>query len=186
MRPVRRRLFAERGLGGKHCRRQRRGRIGLRSIRQRAAPRSARRSPRANGFAYRRSGQSLIILPLDKVGADDPNLQSRTLQVPASSGDLESVLRAASMLLGSRGQMQLVSPRGDVLVVDTEERIERIERFFNGLRVAAPGSHGVEGGIPMISMVEPAEPQVSYLLPSSFPPPTSQARSAMPWGRRRS
>jgi hypothetical protein len=33
----------------------------------------------ANGYGYKKSGQSLVILPIDSIGNQDPNLRSKTL-----------------------------------------------------------------------------------------------------------
>jgi general secretion pathway protein D len=84
----------------------------------------------ANGYGYKLSGRSLIIQTLDKIGADDPNLRRQTLQLPAAITDHEAVVKAAELLLSSRGRLQMIPNSGSVLIIDFEENLQRVTRFF--------------------------------------------------------
>lgn len=84
----------------------------------------------ANGYGYKLSGRSLIIQTLDKIGADDPNLRRQTLQLPTAISDQEAVVKAAELLLSSRGRLQMIPNSGSVLIIDFEENVQRVTRFF--------------------------------------------------------
>lgn len=86
----------------------------------------------AAGFSYRQTGNSLIVLPIDQVGADDPSFVSETIALPASLQVDESAMEAAELLLSKRGQLRKVGEAA-VLVVDTAPRIARVRKLFEDL-----------------------------------------------------
>ncbi len=86
----------------------------------------------ATGYSYRQTGSSLIVLPIDQVGADDPNFVSDTIQLPSTLSHDDATLEAAQLLLSDRGQMRKVGNNA-VLVVDTAQRIARVRQLFMDL-----------------------------------------------------
>jgi general secretion pathway protein D len=86
----------------------------------------------AAGYSYRRTGNSLVVLPADQVGADNPDFVSEMLALPADLRDAESSLAAAQLLLSERGQLQKVGDHG-LLVIDSNERVQRIRQLFTEL-----------------------------------------------------
>lgn len=87
----------------------------------------------ANGYGYKKSGQSLVILPIDSIGNQDPNLRSKTLALAMDEDQQTAVIEAAKMLLSPRGQIQAVKGHDSVLIVDTHEGIAKVEQFFEEL-----------------------------------------------------
>ncbi|MEM9644580.1 MAG: hypothetical protein AAF989_06275 [Planctomycetota bacterium] len=82
----------------------------------------------ASGYGYRQTGNSLIVLPIDQIGSDNPDFVSRTLRLPPD-GEPDSLLDAARLLLSERGQILHVG--GDrVLVKDDAVRIEKVQSLF--------------------------------------------------------
>src|SRR6056297_1583417 len=96
----------------------------------------------ANGYGYRLSGQSLVIVALDKIGMDDPNLVSESLALPGTAEQQESILKAAELLISPRGQIQALSVNNSVLVVDYRENIERVRDFLAQLQTSPGESQG--------------------------------------------
>ncbi|QDV61493.1 Type II secretion system protein D precursor [Crateriforma conspicua] len=94
----------------------------------------------ASGYGYKQTGNSLIVLPVDQVGTDDPEFVSRTLQIPPSD-DPAAVVDAARMLLSERGQMLEVG-RQRVLVRDYPDRISQVENLFGNLSPTTPQQAG--------------------------------------------
>ena len=122
----------------------------------------------ANGFGYRRSGQSLVILPQASIGADDPHLVSRTIHLPNNQVDQEAVLSAAKLLLSQKGQLQAVPEHGSVLVIDTADRIQRVESFFAELQPTTMGeTRGTPStaGAAVTAAPANAQPTVRYFTP---------------------
>lgn len=89
----------------------------------------------ATGYGYRQTGSSLVVLPVDQVGADDPSFESETIRLASPLGDDGAMLEAARLLLSDRGQMRNVGNK-TVLVVDTPQRIARIRQLFTDLAPA--------------------------------------------------
>ncbi len=98
----------------------------------------------ASGYSYRKTGNSLIVLPIDQVGSDDPNFASETIRLPTMLRDDDSTLQAAELLLSDRGQMQRIGDSA-VLVVDTAPRIARIRQLFADLTPADQMTTGTPG-----------------------------------------
>lgn len=86
----------------------------------------------ATGYSYRQTGNSLIVLSIDEVGADDPNFVSEMIPLPTNLSDSDTTLEAAQLLLGERGQLKRVG-NGAVLVVDTPDRVARVRQMFTNL-----------------------------------------------------
>lgn len=84
----------------------------------------------ANGYGYRRSGQSLVILPLDTTGRNDPNMTSQTLRLPGTPDQHEAVIKAAEMLVSERGRVQIVPINNTLLVVDYKSNVDRVAEFL--------------------------------------------------------
>ncbi len=103
----------------------------------------------ANGYGYKVSGRSLIILTLDKIGADDPKLRQKTLRLPASETDEVALLQAAELLLSTRGRMQVMSGNHTVLVVDLEAHVKRVEEFF--MDYETQGQRSTSDGRPSVA-----------------------------------
>lgn len=90
----------------------------------------------ASGYSYRQTGNSLIVLPIDDVGADDPEFVSQMIRLPPDLDDLDSTIEAVQLLLSQRGQSRVVGT-GGLLVVDTPARVDRIRDLLTEL---SPGS----------------------------------------------
>ena len=69
----------------------------------------------ATGYSYRQTGNSLIVLPADEVGVDNPEFDTQTVRLPPSLNNDEATLEAAKLLLSERGQLRKI---GEGLVVD--------------------------------------------------------------------
>jgi general secretion pathway protein D len=127
----------------------------------------------ANGYGYKLSGRSLIILTLDKIGADDPKLRQKTLRLPGSETDEVALLQAAELLLSTRGRLQVISGNHTVLVVDLEAHVKRIEEFFKdydkqGERPTIGGNSDDENTITESSVRPPSNssgPSALYFAP---------------------
>ncbi len=89
----------------------------------------------ANNYGYRRTGNSLIVLPLDRIGSDDPNFTSETLIV--AGGSSEELIEAAQLLLSSAGQLKTLG-NNRVLVIDHPERIARVRSLLQSIATSAP------------------------------------------------
>lgn len=109
----------------------------------------------ATGYSYRKTGSSLIVLPIDSVGSDDPSFVSELIPLPQGIRESDDTIEAARLLLGERGELRRVGTSG-VLVVDNPERVERVRQLFTELSprlpatpqqnpaVAAPPTNNVE------------------------------------------
>jgi general secretion pathway protein D len=84
----------------------------------------------ANNYGYRRTGHSLIVLPADRIGSDDPGFVSQTWRIGDSVS--EETLEAARLLLSPGGQMRSVGSEM-VFVIDHPERIESVRKFLASL-----------------------------------------------------
>lgn len=91
----------------------------------------------ATGYSYRRTGNSLVVLSADEVGSDNPDFTTTTIAIPPSLRGDESTMAAAQLLLGERGQLRLIG-EGNVLVVDTPKRIDRVRQLFQDLTPEEP------------------------------------------------
>ncbi|TWU37070.1 secretin N-terminal domain-containing protein [Novipirellula artificiosorum] len=85
-----------------------------------------------SGYSYRKTGSSLIVLPVADVGSDQPDFVSRTLRLPQSTDDGDGMIEAAKMLLGERGQIQKVGEAA-VLVIAHPDAINKLEELFSSL-----------------------------------------------------
>jgi general secretion pathway protein D len=83
----------------------------------------------ATGYSYRQTGNSLIVLPVDQVGADDPSFTTEMIRLPPALLADDSVLAAANLMLSDRGRLQQIGTDA-VLVVDSDVRVTRIRRLF--------------------------------------------------------
>ncbi len=83
----------------------------------------------ANKYGYVRTGQSLIVLPIDQIGSEDPSFVSETLSLGATT---EPALEAARLLLSPGGQLKPIGS-GNVLVIDKPERVERVRQLFQAV-----------------------------------------------------
>ncbi len=86
----------------------------------------------ATGYSYRQTGSSLVVLPIDQIGADDPNFVTEMIRLPASLDDADNTVEAAQLLLSERGNLRRVGS-GSLLVVDTADRVDRIRELFGAL-----------------------------------------------------
>ena len=95
----------------------------------------------AGGYSYRQTGNSLIVLPADEVGTDDPTFISETIRIPLSLQSDTSAQEAAELLLSKRGRLKKIGESG-MLVMDTASRVARIRKLFNELSSQDPASMG--------------------------------------------
>jgi general secretion pathway protein D len=86
----------------------------------------------ASGYSYQRTGRSLVVLPIDEVGSDNPNFIAETLRLPGGGIDETESLEAAKVLLSERGELRKLG-NDFVLVVDTNDRIARVRNLFEQL-----------------------------------------------------
>ena len=96
----------------------------------------------ASGYSYQQTGRSLVVLPIDAVGSDDPNFIAETLPMPGGIDETET-LAAAELLLSERGK---VSKLGSdlVLVVDSRDRIDRVRHLFDGINPVAANANSLD------------------------------------------
>ena len=52
----------------------------------------------ASGYSYLRTGRSLVVLPIDEVGSDNPNFVAETLRLPGRGIDESEVARGGSII----------------------------------------------------------------------------------------
>lgn len=94
----------------------------------------------ANGYGYRISGQSLIIMPLEHIGTNDPNFVSQTLKLPGTPDQHESILKATEMLISDRGRVQLIPLNNSLLVIDNRANVTKVADFIGQLGNAGPAN----------------------------------------------
>ncbi|QDS91322.1 Type II secretion system protein D precursor [Roseimaritima multifibrata] len=87
----------------------------------------------ANDYAYKQTGSSLVVLPSGQVGQDDATFASRVVTLPRGVEDPTEMVEAARLLLSSRGQIRPISGTGTIFVLDSAERVDRIEALFGQL-----------------------------------------------------
>ncbi len=119
----------------------------------------------ANNYGYRRAGHSLIVLPMDRVGSDDPSFVSQTLNVGTSA--TEPTLEAARLLLSPGGQMRAVGT-DKILVIDHPDRVERVRALFDSISTTAtvsmrpqPQSPTTDATLPAPQYASPMQQQVN-------------------------
>ncbi|MCM2371723.1 type II secretion system protein GspD [Aporhodopirellula aestuarii] len=101
----------------------------------------------SSGYGYTAAGNSLIILPIEEVGTASPEFRSRTLPLMiANDQQRTSTLEAAKMLLSDRGKIQAFG-NGQVLVIDTPDRIAQVEKMFADLQVREPAPGGAAASL---------------------------------------
>lgn len=128
----------------------------------------------ATGYSYRKTGSSLIVLPIDQVGTDDPDFLSETIQLPSMLSDDEATLEAAQLLLSERGQMRKVGANA-VLIVDTQKRIDRVRKLFMDLApsremterasISSPSDQTLAGSPATGSVPEFVQSGIAYFTP---------------------
>ncbi|TWU56563.1 Type II secretion system protein D precursor [Rubripirellula tenax] len=91
----------------------------------------------SSGYSYRKTGSSLVVLPADQIGVNDPSFVSETLSLPPSLRDDESTIEAAQLMLSERGQLKKIGA-DLILVIDRPERIQRIRDLFLSLSSGNP------------------------------------------------
>ena len=117
----------------------------------------------ASGYSYRKTGNSLVVLPADQIGSDAPEFVSETILLPPSLRGDDSTLEAARLLLSERGQLQRVGERA-VLVLDERPRVDRIRQLFKDLTpVSQPiqTPAGQSNSLPAVSL----ENGIAYFTP---------------------
>ncbi|MFK8110796.1 MAG: type II secretion system protein GspD [Rubripirellula sp.] len=108
----------------------------------------------AAGYSYKRTGNSLVVLPIEQVGTDDPDFKSETILLPPSLRGEDSTLAAAQLLLSERGQLQKIGEDA-VLVVDSVARVDRVRQLFADLA----GQDGSQTNVPEVEVLQDeAEP----------------------------
>ena len=101
----------------------------------------------ASDYSYRKTGNSLVVLPIDQIGSNNPDFVSRTIRLPSSVGEVDATLEAAGLLLSQRGQLRKIGT-DSILVIDEPNRIDRIEQLLTNL------SPQVEQTLPSPTMTE--------------------------------
>ncbi|WP_160168427.1 secretin N-terminal domain-containing protein [Novipirellula maiorica] len=86
----------------------------------------------SSGYSYRQTGNSLVVLPIDQVGSDNPDFVSRLIQVPANAGDLDATIDAVQLIMSERGQIRKIG-NGAILIVDRPERIDNVQELISNL-----------------------------------------------------
>ncbi|WP_345683928.1 type II secretion system protein GspD [Novipirellula caenicola] len=86
----------------------------------------------SSGYSYRQTGNSLIVLPMDQVGSDNPDFVSRLIQLPSAAGDSDTTIDAVQLLLSDRGQIRKLG-NGAILIVDRPERIDNVQELISHL-----------------------------------------------------
>ncbi len=104
----------------------------------------------SSGYSYRTTGSSLVVLPADQIGINDPSFVSDTLVLPTSLRDDASTLEAAQMLLSERGQLKKIGT-DLVLVIDQPDRIERVRNLFQSLSPSAAGQNSASAVTPTVT-----------------------------------
>ncbi len=84
----------------------------------------------ANRYAYKQTGSSLVIMPVDQVGQDDATFTSKVIPLPSGLGDPAEIIEAAQLLLGPRGEVRPISESGHVLILGPRDRVARVEDLF--------------------------------------------------------
>lgn len=97
----------------------------------------------ASGYGYRKTGNSLIILPIDQIGGDNPQFVSRTLTLPASD-DESTLVEAARMLLSERGQI-LPLGNNQILIKDHTDKVDEVQQLLASIT----GQEQSDGSAPM-------------------------------------
>ncbi|MEM8667012.1 MAG: secretin N-terminal domain-containing protein [Planctomycetota bacterium] len=95
----------------------------------------------AGGYGYRKTGNSLIVLPVEEIGTDDPSFVTETIRIPVSLQNDESAQQAAQLLLSERGRLQKVGESG-LLVMDSAPRVARIRQLFQEISSDQPAATG--------------------------------------------
>tara|TARA_R110002049_G_scaffold27321_1_gene93926 strand:- start:15592 stop:18105 length:2514 start_codon:yes stop_codon:yes gene_type:complete len=111
----------------------------------------------ASGYSYQRNGRSLVVLPIDEVGSDDPNFVTETLQLPSGSIDESETIEATQLLLSERGELRKLG-NNMVLIVDSEDRIERVRALYRQL---SPSSGRTGAGNPANHQTAPGATQLT-------------------------
>ncbi|WP_345327951.1 type II secretion system protein GspD [Novipirellula rosea] len=83
----------------------------------------------SSGYSYRQTGSSLVVLPIDQVGSNNPDFVSRLIPVPANAGDLDATIDAVQLLLSERGQIRKIG-NGSILIVDRPERVDNVQELI--------------------------------------------------------
>jgi general secretion pathway protein D len=116
------------------------------------------------GYSYRKHGNSVVILPQEQVGSDDPGLVTRTIQLPLNN-DPTTTIEAVRSLLSPRGVLQPLTAQGLAYVMDTPEGVQRIERLLAQLSSQSTNSGMAEvlgGGSPTMTA---NDRRVAYFTP---------------------
>ena len=112
----------------------------------------------ANGFGYRRSGNSLIVVPLEE-GVTNPLFATSVISV--ESGDLEEVLSAAASFSSPQGQIKSMASTNSLIVTDSPERVGRIRDFVKKLGQSGRALSAENGGQVSASQVSDGVAEIS-------------------------
>ena len=86
----------------------------------------------ASDYSYRKTGSSLVVLPIEQIGVNNPDFISRTVRLSSSLGEIDTTLEAAGLLLSERGQIRKIGI-DSVLIIDEPSRIDRVEKLLANL-----------------------------------------------------
>lgn len=113
----------------------------------------------ANGYTYRRIGNSAVIVPAQQSTSTRESLEVEVMQVPVDADEgLDELIEALKLQMSPDGQIQPISSSGKIAVQDTRDRIEAVRAM---LREISSGSGeqfvSTQSGSSIVEEVVPSE-----------------------------
>tara|TARA_R110002072_G_scaffold155657_2_gene306113 strand:+ start:175628 stop:178246 length:2619 start_codon:yes stop_codon:yes gene_type:complete len=147
----------------------------------------------SRGYGYRVLGNSIVVLPLDQLGALKPLFKSQ--MIPLEHVDPDELLSVVELLLSPEGKALSIRSAKSIMVLDYPDRTAMIRKQIEELDAKAKssfptrpaGTSSTGGSTPLISTPSVPTPDISFPQPRerqpdpfSNPSPTSTARPQNP------
>jgi general secretion pathway protein D len=148
----------------------------------------------SRGYGYRVLGNSVVVLPLDQLGALKPLFQSQ--MIPLEHVDPEELLSVVELLLSPQGKALSIRSAKSIMVLDYPDRtamirkqIEELDQKAKASRpttpvrsqpetAAGPGLGPQPVPDPVVSTPNVSFPQPPQRQPDPFPSPTPQTEAS--------
>jgi general secretion pathway protein D len=130
----------------------------------------------SRGYGYRVLGNSIVVLPLDQLGALKPLFKSQ--MIPLEHADPAELLSVVELLLSPEGKALSIRSAKSIMVLDYPDRAEMIRKQIEELDAKAktslptrrPGTSSAADSTPFINTPSVPTPDISFPQPRERQP----------------
>ncbi len=93
----------------------------------------------ANGFSYRRIGNSLVIVASEQAHSSRPSFTVEVIDIPLNSSEqLDELIEALKLQMSPEGRLQPIKSSGKFAISDTPDRIEAVKALLRQIVEPSP------------------------------------------------